>query len=461
MDQKLRRLTIRHLNHSGAISLDWLIQQDGAQYDRIQLQNVLLASGFEQANDDWLVAGSDLSRPRDKSNVFHNSLCKMFAFCGPLGLADIMGGLEHALSKTDFPIPSASILSAVLGRGGYTLDGDKWCFEGTFDATLNRGEKVIMRTIVGNGHVAHHSQLAHAVISSSLSFPSLHATLTRSPLFAKFERSLYKLRGSTPSQTAIEQCMQAHGQVRVNLRSDYDLDGNIVIEASLGTLAIGNGTVTSERLPNLAGEWLYSSDEGIENAIVATSNEIRGLRTAFESLGCRVGDRIRLVFSTDHRRVALSKDLGVSMTIAPNRHFLTIAVGNLGGHERQVHTEDVALEADKLVPGRFAWRKYPHRIDINVVLQGLGDARRSRYDAHVAGSNVKGWMLSAAGQIWIKRLHANDSPGLARLVSDARGSLIAGQRMETSRLRETEAFALFSSGNRTRLHESNSITLCA
>ena len=65
------------------------------------------------------------------------------------------------------------------------------------------------------------------------------------------------------------------------------------------------------------------------------------------------------------------------MKQVPNRQILTIAVGNLGGHEQAVHTEDVALEVGKLAPGRFAWRKYPDRIDINVVLQGLGDARKS------------------------------------------------------------------------------------
>ncbi|MCY4147253.1 MAG: hypothetical protein OXE95_05110 [Chloroflexi bacterium] len=139
------------------------------------------------------------------------------------------------------------------------------------------------------------------------------------------------------------------------------------------------------------------------------------------------------------------------MTQAPIRQLVTIAIGNLGGHDQAVHTEDVALEADRLAPGRFAWRKYPERIDINVVLQGLGDARRSRYDAHVAGSNVKGWMLTAEGQIWIKCLVTIASSELAGLVSDARGSLIAGQRIESHRLAATEACELFSSGKQEKI----------
>lgn len=139
------------------------------------------------------------------------------------------------------------------------------------------------------------------------------------------------------------------------------------------------------------------------------------------------------------------------MTEAPNRQLLTVALSNLGGHERRIHTEDIALEANELAPGRFSWRKYPEYVDINVVLQGLGDARRARYDAHVLGSNVKGWMVTAAGQIWVKRLVMDRSSELASLVSAADGSAIAGMRKEAQRLEATAAFALYSNGEQAKI----------
>ena len=139
------------------------------------------------------------------------------------------------------------------------------------------------------------------------------------------------------------------------------------------------------------------------------------------------------------------------MITVANRQLVVVALANLGGHDKNVHTEDIALEADRLAPGRFVWRKYPERIDINVVLQGLGDARRSRYDAHVAGSNVKGWMLTAEGQKWTKRLVRYDSSELANLVSDAKGSLIAGQRSECHRLMTTEALRLYNRGQQEEI----------
>ena len=139
------------------------------------------------------------------------------------------------------------------------------------------------------------------------------------------------------------------------------------------------------------------------------------------------------------------------MTEAPNRQLVTVALSNLGAHERNAHTEDIALEVSELVPGRFNWRKYPQFVDINVVLQGLGDARRARYDAHVVGSNVKGWMLTAAGQIWVKRLLADRSSELASLVSTANGSAVAGMRQEAQRLQATVAFELYSGGEQDKI----------
>ncbi len=139
------------------------------------------------------------------------------------------------------------------------------------------------------------------------------------------------------------------------------------------------------------------------------------------------------------------------MTTLPNRQLVTIALGNVGGHEQSVHTEDIALEVDKLAPGQFACRKYPEFIDINVVLQGLGDARRKRYDAHVYGSNVKGWMLSRTGQEWIKCRYESGDPMWVKHIAAQRGSLIYAQQLERVRLAETEAVNLFSDGNRQQI----------
>ncbi len=143
------------------------------------------------------------------------------------------------------------------------------------------------------------------------------------------------------------------------------------------------------------------------------------------------------------------------MPVTPNRQLLTVALGNLGGHEHSVHTEDVALEADRLAPGRFTWRKYPQYVDINVVLQGLGDARREKYGGFVVGNNVKGWMLTKAGQIWAKDMLASDRLELSSLIRSGKGSVIFSQRQELFRLRSTDAYRLFAKGHQAEITRSH------
>ncbi|MEK7706074.1 MAG: hypothetical protein AAB426_14025 [Myxococcota bacterium] len=69
----------------------------------------------------------------------------------------------------------------------------------------------------------------------------------------------------------------------------------------------------------------------------------------------------------------------------------------LGGDAERVDTEDVAVRASQLIPGRFAWRKYPEQINIEVVRAALSDAKKPQKGALLLGSGVLGWSLTPAG----------------------------------------------------------------
>lgn len=66
----------------------------------------------------------------------------------------------------------------------------------------------------------------------------------------------------------------------------------------------------------------------------------------------------------------------------------------LGGDRAPVDTENVAIEADKLAPGRFRWRKFKQHIDLGLVRNGLQDARKKQL---VDGGAHRGWVLTATG----------------------------------------------------------------
>ena len=82
--------------------------------------------------------------------------------------------------------------------------------------------------------------------------------------------------------------------------------------------------------------------------------------------------------------------------------LVTIAVAVLDGDKAYVDREDVALKVNDIAPGRFNWRKYPDRIDLDAVGSALRDAKKTQNGELLVGNNSTGWMLSPAGLKWIK-----------------------------------------------------------
>ena len=130
---------------------------------------------------------------------------------------------------------------------------------------------------------------------------------------------------------------------------------------------------------------------------------------------------------------------------------VTLAVFLLGGDQRPVDTEDVAVKAHELAPGRFAWRKYPDQINLELIRVFLSDAKKPKNGAMLDGSGDTGWSLTPAGLQWAKKA-AEALPGkdLARRREDGRGGGVKEQRWrrERERILRTKAWEMWSSGNR-------------
>jgi hypothetical protein len=80
-----------------------------------------------------------------------------------------------------------------------------------------------------------------------------------------------------------------------------------------------------------------------------------------------------------------------------SHQIVTIAVYLLGGDVKYIDTEDVAVKASEIAPGRFAWKKYPHQINIENVRTFLSDAKKAKNGAYLTGSGKKGWLLTPNG----------------------------------------------------------------
>lgn len=85
-----------------------------------------------------------------------------------------------------------------------------------------------------------------------------------------------------------------------------------------------------------------------------------------------------------------------------NVEIVTIAVYQLGGMTRPADTEDIAVRANELAPGRFTWRKYPEQISLQDVRFALENAKRA-HCGYVLGDSNEGWMLTEAGVLFARR----------------------------------------------------------
>jgi hypothetical protein len=80
-----------------------------------------------------------------------------------------------------------------------------------------------------------------------------------------------------------------------------------------------------------------------------------------------------------------------------NHEIVVLALYLLGGESGNIDTEDIAVKANEIAPGRFSWRKFPEQINIDAVRKRLWDAMKKEKGALLAGSEKDGWVLTEEG----------------------------------------------------------------
>lgn len=89
-----------------------------------------------------------------------------------------------------------------------------------------------------------------------------------------------------------------------------------------------------------------------------------------------------------------------------NEDIVVYALYLLGGWQKRVHTEDVALKCYELAPTKFSWVKYPQYPDVaparfaleasKILVKGESEKKKN-------SKNIGGWMLTANGVEWFKK----------------------------------------------------------
>lgn len=142
------------------------------------------------------------------------------------------------------------------------------------------------------------------------------------------------------------------------------------------------------------------------------------------------------------------KDLTQSLS---QSEIVTLAVYLVGKGARAVDTEDAAVRAHQLAPGRFSWRKYPDQINLELIRVYLSDAKKTQKGVLLSGSGRTGWALTPKGLEWARSVEPRIAGlQLERRRSESRSGSIDENRWrrERSRLLRTAAWAHWLEGDR-------------
>ena len=112
-----------------------------------------------------------------------------------------------------------------------------------------------------------------------------------------------------------------------------------------------------------------------------------------------------------------------------NHELVTLSLFLLGGDAGPVDLEHIAVKANALAPGRFAWRNYPSQINIKNVDAFLWDAKKPKNGGYVLNSGKDEWLLTVAGVTFARR-RITDLQGGRRFTLCAQ---CKGEELETKR----------------------------
>lgn len=126
-----------------------------------------------------------------------------------------------------------------------------------------------------------------------------------------------------------------------------------------------------------------------------------------------------------------------------NVDVVILAVHQLGGLSVAQDTEDIAVEADRLAPGRFRWRKYPEFISDHLIGASLSDAKKPKNGHLLAGDGTKGWRLTVDGAKVAAGLSNSDlNPSRNRKDRELERRF----KLEANRLTDSPAWEKYSAG---------------
>lgn len=144
---------------------------------------------------------------------------------------------------------------------------------------------------------------------------------------------------------------------------------------------------------------------------------------------------------------------GKTSSVLTNHQLVVLAAFLVGAQASSADTEDIAVKANELAPGRFSWRKYKDQINIDTVRKRLWDATKPEKGGYLIGSERAGWRLTKSGYDFARKRAA---AGLIGQPKHARASQVerAAKTREIKRMMGEPALQKFVDGHGSAVTKS-------
>lgn len=138
---------------------------------------------------------------------------------------------------------------------------------------------------------------------------------------------------------------------------------------------------------------------------------------------------------------------------------VVLAVAELGGAERSIDTEDVAIRCHELAPTLFSWRKYPQQVNLEIVRVSLSDAKKQKNGHLLSGSGREGWRLTRRGLDWLAQVAPSKRvEGRAALSKRTAGSIdTVRAAREAARIEAMPVWTAWREGRLVQIDEARAI----
>lgn len=306
LPKETKRAIRKQARNGGAVNIHDVAQKLGLTIEDARL--VLVSWKYKSLSDDWYIVRPPKNlEGMDRHWAVAHTVLKMMKFCGPLEINEICNGLRRHMSRGGHSIPPPAIMEQVLVALGFQINGGRasWPFENI--SIASKSENIILDTLGRFGPVISHFELVQAFTQAGLSLPALSVTLKHSPLFAKVEMGVYKLRGKAHTHGDLEKVQQRQPVTAAEPEVAFDLTGNIRFRINLGSMAVTSGVIVTSHLPNLSGRWTSFVDDLACGSITIRDTQIWSLTKSLRCLNAQVGERIELNFDTWKHIVTVSR----------------------------------------------------------------------------------------------------------------------------------------------------------